>query len=106
MNWQTNSDILLAHTGHPHRNSNQVSQPSQTGSDAATTNKPAPEVMPEMTPLEAEVNSATEEVPATEPVTNSASSTVSSFPGLGESILALLLAGPFVLRAIKRWLHQ
>ncbi len=108
MNWHDNSDILLAHTGHPHRQNNQVNQPPETTSDAAEINRSAPEVIPasqsipETKPLEAEVNSATEQVQ----VTNSPLPTVSLFPGFGESILALLLAAPFVLQAIRRWLHQ
>ncbi|MDY6785003.1 MAG: hypothetical protein SW833_21085 [Cyanobacteriota bacterium] len=115
MNWQRNwSGVVLAHANHPHEKSDRASSSSHADSDAATPNPPASEASPKMITneaippsLETKVNSAAEELTVLETAPNSASPTVSRpLSGLGESILALLLIGPFLLQGVKRQLHK
>lgn len=109
---------LLAHSGH----SNEVeSQDKQQTTDApqSSPDKSKSEEMPQMTSdkdssSDHQKTVEKQSIPTEEetaPTANPQTSTIQSVPArpvtiVGESLLALLVASPFLLFALKKWFHK
>ncbi len=88
--------MLLAHSGDSH-------QPKET---VAPENLPKPiEEAAENTPGKDKSNSP-ESLTIPEIVTPTEPESITLITGLGESIFVLLIASPFLLLGLKRWLHK
>ena len=113
-----NAKPLLAHGGHSSQNDSQDKQQTidnqplspkevqheampQMSSDEENSSKSQDTVEEQPAPTKSEI------VPATSLETGTVEPVSAPFiPILGESLLVLLLAGPFLLVAFKRWFHK
>ena len=94
---------LIAHNGVVHQKSNSVEQPkpnSDSKTVAPKSNSSSKKQVVE-TPENQTENSTTTEIQTTQNLTSA-----TLFTGFGESIFTLLIASPFLLFGLKKWLHK
>lgn len=115
--------MLLAHSGHSHQQQQSVDskkppQPTKittektpgvdsSQSQPVTESNPVPKATVKTVPQTTQIETSnTESSVAPQTVATTESSSATLKPGLGESIFVLLIASPFLLSGLKRWLHK
>ncbi len=110
---------LIAHNGNPHLKSSSVEKPKPSTTEIKPIPKPnlhnSPIVAPESNPTsekqieevpEANVKETkTETLTTIDPISPKLD-TVTLIPGFEESIFAFLIASPFLLLGLKKWIHK
>ena len=101
--------MLLAHNGVDHQrnksSSNRNLESSPESPRPVNSNESLPVQETPTTPPPIQQNS-TEPSAAIEAEPVISTSDVTLVPGFGESVFALLIASPFILLSIKRWVHR
>lgn len=109
---------ILAHAGHSKAEENRVKKPTikdvlsttpveQTNNKSQILQKDEDVSKPQNTPLKQTNITESETVPVASPETvNSESARADLVPILGESLFILLLASPFLLIALKKWIYK
>ena len=91
--------MLLAHSGHSHQQKETVTP--------ETPSKPIEEATENISVKDnSNSQSNTESLTIPEIVTPTEPESITLIPGLEESIFVLLIASPFLLSGLKRWLHK
>ena len=105
---------LIAHNGVVHQKSNSLdkstestveNKPSKQPNTNSKTVAPEGKLSSEQQILEAP-ESKTEALPISETQFSPILARATLFPGFGESIFTLLIASPFLLFGLKKWLHK
>ena len=109
---------LFAHAGHSKAEENKVEQPAtenvpsttpeeQTDNKSQIPQKDEDVSKPQNTPVKQTNITESETVPVASPETRSLESARADIvPTMGESLFVLLFASPFLLVALKKWIHK
>ena len=100
-----NSQSLIVHNGVTHQKSSPAAKPETDSQIVAppsnnSSDKPTTDTLDKVN-LE-----NTTKVLTTETPTAPDSANITLFTGFGESVFALLIASPFLLTGLKKWLHR
>ena len=103
--------MLLAHNGVDHKQDNSSSDRSldrslENSEHLKNSNDSLPIQETPTTPTPIQENSTKPSAVTENKPVISTSETATLIPGFGESVFALLIASPFILLSIKRWIHR